>query len=174
VVVALSSDYETSTGALDPSSRLVSTLRCVQAGGQTAYANALDAAKAELDAHGRAGVQKVIVILSDGAANTGPTYLAASSPYRTQPCQTAVNIADQQKSDGVLLYSIAYDLGGVGAQDCGKQGGGNESPPILANEALQEIASPGNYYAEPQPSSLTGIFLAISADLGHGTSRLNG
>jgi len=45
---------------------------------------------------------------------------------------------------------------------------------ILANEALQEIASPGNYYAEPQPSSLTGIFLAISADLGHGTSRLNG
>jgi Flp pilus assembly protein TadG len=174
VVVPLSSDYETSTGALDPSSRLVSTLRCVQAGGQTAYANALDAAKAELDAHGRAGVQKVIVILSDGAANTGPTYLAASSPYRTQPCQTAVNIADQQKSDGVLLYSVAYDLGGVGAQDCGKQGGGNESPPILANEALQEIASPGNYYAEPQPSSLTGIFLAISADLGHGTSRLNG
>jgi hypothetical protein len=144
----------------------VSTLRCVQAGGQTAYANALDAAKAELDAHGRPGVQKVIVILSDGAANTGPTYLSPSSPYRTQPCQTAVNIADQQKSDGVLLYSIAYDLGGVGAQDCGKQGGGNESPPILANEALQEIASPGNYYAEPQPSSLTGIFLAISADLG--------
>ena len=67
-----------------------------------------------------------------------------------------------------------HDLGGVGAQDCGKQGGGNESPPILANEALQEIASRGNYYAEPQPSSLTGIFLAISADLGRGTSRLNG
>jgi hypothetical protein len=91
VVVPLSNDYETSSGALDPSSRLVSTLRCVQAGGQTAYANALVA-------HGRPGVQKVIVILSDGAANTGPTYLSPSSPYRTQPCQTAVNIANQRRS----------------------------------------------------------------------------
>ena len=88
----------------------------VQAGGQTAYANALDAAKAELDAHGRPGVQKVIVILSDGAANTGPTYLPPSSPYRTQPCQTGVNVANQQKSDGVLLYSIAYDLDVSGAE----------------------------------------------------------
>ncbi|HEX5396676.1 MAG TPA: hypothetical protein VFX74_06230 [Candidatus Limnocylindria bacterium] len=32
----------------------------------------------------------------------------------------------------------------------------------------------GSYHAEPHPASLTGIFLAISADLGHGTSRLNG
>jgi hypothetical protein len=32
----------------------------------------------------------------------------------------------------------------------------------------------GSYHAEAHPASLTGIFLAISADLGHGTSRLNG
>ena len=32
----------------------------------------------------------------------------------------------------------------------------------------------GSYHAEEHPASLTGIFLAISADLGHGTSRLNG
>ena len=71
------------------SSDLISTLNCVQAGGQTAYANALDAAQAELDANGRPGVQKVIIFLSDGAANTGPGYLPATSPYRTQPCHTA-------------------------------------------------------------------------------------
>jgi hypothetical protein len=174
LLVPLSNDYLDSNGQLNGGSQLVSTLRCVQAGGQTAYANALDDAKDELDAHGRPGVQKVIVFLSDGAANTGPTYLPASSPYRTQPCQTAVNIANQDKSEGVLLYSIAYDLSGAGALACQKQGGGNESPTIYANQALQEIATAGNYYAEPQPASLTGIFMAISEDLGRGTSRLNG
>ena len=50
----------------------------------------------------------------------------------------------------------------------------NRSCPSTYMMTRTEISSPGNYYAEPQPSSLTGIFLAISADLGHGTSRLNG
>jgi hypothetical protein len=172
LLVGLSSDYRFPGGSLDPSSNLVRTLRCVQAGGGTAYANALDVAKAELDAHGRPGVQKVIVLLSDGAANTGPTYLPATSTYRTQPCHTAVNIAAAQKAAGVLLYTIAYDLNGAGALDCQAQGGANEQPAILANAALQQIASPGNYYAEPNATSLTGIFLAISADLAAGTSRL--
>jgi hypothetical protein len=73
---------------------LVSTLRCVQAGGQTAYANALDAAKAELDAHGRPGVQKMIVIRLG---------LDRLRPGRSR------------------------------RPDCGKQGGGNELPPILGH-----------------------------------------
>lgn len=174
LMVGLSNDYRVPGGSLNPSSQLISTLRCVQAGGGTAYASALDVAKAELDAHGRPGVQKVIVLLSDGAANTGPTYLPSTSPYRKQPCHTAINIAGAQKAAGVLLYSVAYDLSGAGALDCQAQGGANEAPAILANQALQQIASPGNYYAEPQPTSLTGIFLAISADLSQGTSRLNG
>lgn len=135
VVVPLSNDYETGTGALDSSSRLVSTLRCVQAGGQTAYANALDAAKAELDGHGRPGVQKVIVIRLG---------LDRLRPGRSR------------------------------RPDCGKQVAATSRRRSSPTRPLQEIASPGNYYAEPQPSSLAGIFLAISADLGHGTSRLNG
>ncbi|HEY0387967.1 MAG TPA: vWA domain-containing protein [Gaiellales bacterium] len=172
LLVGLSSDYRSAGGALNPTSNLVRTLRCVQAGGGTAYANALDVAKAELDAHGRPGVQKVVVFLSDGAANTGPTYLPATSPYRTQPCRTAVNIASAAKAAGILLYSVAYDLNGAGALDCQAQSGAKEQPAILANAALQQIASPGNYFAEPNPTSLTGIFLAISADLAAGTSRL--
>ena len=55
--------------------------------------SALDAAQAEIDADGRAGTQKVIIILSDGAANTGPNYLPNTSPYRTRPCGQAVNVA---------------------------------------------------------------------------------
>ena len=142
VLVPLNGDYASTTGNLNSGSELISTINCVQAGGQTAYANALEAAQDEIDADGRDGTQKVIIILSDGAANKGPGYLPPTSPYRTNPCQTAVDIAGDSKAKGVLMYSIAYDVSGDGAQDCGKQGG-DESPPILANEALQEIASPG-------------------------------
>ncbi len=49
-----------------------------------------------------------------------------------------------------------------------------ESPAIQGDDALQEIASPGNYYAQPEPVALTNIFLAISADIAKGTSRING
>jgi hypothetical protein len=114
---------------------LVSTLRCVQAGGQTAYANALDAAKAELDAHGRPGVQKMIVIRLG---------LDRLRPGRSR------------------------------RPDCGKQVAATSRRRSSPTRPLQEIASPGNCFAEPQPSSLAGIFLAISADLGHGSSRLIG
>ena len=118
LVVPLSNDYASSPGNLNGSSNLISTLNCVQAGGQTAYANALDAAQTELDANGRPGVQEVIIFLSDGAANTGPSYLPATSPYRTQPCHTAVQIAGASKAKKVLVYSIAYDLDVSGAEAC--------------------------------------------------------
>ncbi len=185
VLVPLNADYASTQGNLNSGSELISTINCVQAGGQTAYANALEAAQDEIDADGRDGTQKVIIILSDGAANKGPGYLAPTSPYRTNPCQTAVDIAGDSKAKGVLMYSIAYDVSGDGAQACiadrgsivgGKTVTGNtpESPAIQGDEALQEIASPGNYYAQPEPVALTNIFLAISADIARGTSRING
>ena len=81
VIVPLSSDYRSQRRTLNASSDLVSTIDCVQANGSTAYANAIDAAQAELDAQAGRATQKVIVFLSDGAANTGPLYYPASSPY---------------------------------------------------------------------------------------------
>ena len=174
LVVPLSNDYASSQGNLDSSSDLISTLNCVQAGGQTAYANALDAAQGELDANGRPGVQKVIIFLSDGAANTGPNYLPATSPYRTQPCHTAIQIADASKANKVLVYSIAYDLDISGAEACKADTGADEVPAIQANQAMQQIATPGNYFYQPQPTQLVGVFDAITADLAKGTSRING
>ena len=108
LVVPLSNDYATSPGNLNGSSNLISTLNCVQAGGQTAYANALDAAQNELSANGRPGVQKVIIFLSDGAANTGPSYLPTTSPYRTNPCGQSVQIASAAKAaeDADLLDRV--------------------------------------------------------------------
>lgn len=177
LVVPMSSDYGTMVGNTmvpNPSSALVSTVACVAPGGSTAYANAIEAAQSQLAANGRTGVQKVIVLLSDGAANTGPGYLPATSSYRVRPCNQAVASAATAKGAGTLVYSIAYDLSGAGADACQKDGGGAESPAITATGALQAIASPGNYYAQPQPAQLTSIFLAISADLGRGSTRLNG
>ena len=52
--------------------------------------------------------------------------------------------------------------------------GGDESPAILANQAMQQIATPGNYFYQPQPTQLVGVFDAITADLAKGTSRING
>jgi hypothetical protein len=175
MLVPLSSGWGTEVNnqvQLDQNSPLISTLNCVQANGGTAYADAIDAAQAELSTDGRPGVQQVIVFLSDGAANTGPTYYPADSPYRTQPCQQGVNSAADAKAQGTIVYSILYDSNDGGSPVCDAQGGGAEQPQIYSNVAMQQIASPGNFYDQPNPTQLTTIFLAISADLTAGTSRL--
>ncbi|HEY7206696.1 MAG TPA: vWA domain-containing protein [Gaiellaceae bacterium] len=177
VVVPLSSDYATGVGQLKTSSTLVSTINCVQAAGSTAYAVALEKAQAELVAHGRPGVKKLILFFSDGAANTGPTYFQKSSPYRQQPCHQGVSSASLIKGAGTTIYSIGYDLNadGGGAQVCRAQSssGPLESPSITAEGALQAIASdPSDFYNQPSPGQLNTLFGQVAADILHGTSKL--
>jgi Flp pilus assembly protein TadG len=174
-IVPLSNDYSTG-GTLKTSSNLVSTINCVKGGGYTAYANAIEAAQAELDAHGRADVQDVIVFFSDGAANTGPTSYPASSPYRKQPCRQGVTSAGYSKSRGTLVYSIGYDLdaqnGGANRCEVGF-GGPLEQPPITAYQALQQIASsPSAFYNQPNAGQLRTIFTEIAADISRGAAGL--
>ncbi len=170
-VVPLSSDYKTTSGTLNTSSNLVSTLNCIKGNGSTAYANAIEAAQAELDAHGRPTVQDVIVFMSDGAANTGPSYYPATSPYLKQPCHQGVTSSGYSKARKTIVYSIGYaledDTGG-----CKAAGGGAESPAITALEALQGIASPGNFYNKPTPGQLNTIYTQIAIEVSRGTSGL--
>ena len=70
----------------------------------------------------------MIIILSDGAANTGPGYLSANSPYRATPCHQAINGAAASKAAKVLMYSIAYDVGGDGNDYCYNDNGNKEVP----------------------------------------------
>jgi hypothetical protein len=187
LLVPLGNTYATSLGNLDNNSPLVSTVNCVHAVGGTAYTLALDSAYQELQANGRQGTQKVIVFLSDGAANYGPQYFSSTSPYLTNPCKSSVDNAATMKANKVLIYTIAYTTST--SDICKVSPGGkigthvvttseydqyNETPQISAVGAMQAIASPNNYYSNPNATSLTGIFTAISADIMAGHSRING
>jgi putative Flp pilus-assembly TadE/G-like protein len=173
-VVQLANDF-TKNGKLDANSNLVKTIDCVRGNGRTAYANALEAAQAELDARGRPDAPDIIVFLSDGAANIGPTYYSTSSPYRTQPCHQGVWSASTIKTKGTLIYSIGYDLDADsgGANKCTSYTGADERPAITAYSAIAQIASrPDTFYNQPGPGELKTIFAAIAADIGHGSSAL--
>ncbi len=173
-IVPMSNDYKNADGSLNNSSNFISTLNCVQGAGNTAYANAIEAAQAELDKDGRPKVPDVIVFMSDGAANTGPTYYATNSPYRTQPCHQGITSSGLEQAKGTTVYSIGYavddDTGG-----CKSYTGSVESPAITIRQALQGIATvPSNYFEKPNPGSLKGIYTAIAQDIGHGASSLIG
>jgi hypothetical protein len=175
VLVPLSSDYSVN-GAPNKNSALVQTIACVQANGNTAYANAIDAAQAELVKDGRPGTTKIIVLLSDGAANTGPLYYPANSPYLLTPCHQGITSSQLAHAAGTSVYSIGYD---VGHDICQKEIKGPpvsrtaESPAITGGQALQGIASdPTQFYNQPNAAELNTIFSAVANDILHGSSRL--
>jgi Putative Flp pilus-assembly TadE/G-like len=173
---------------------------CIQAGGNTSYSEALRQARAELAAHGRPNVPDYIIFLTDGEANIGSVYGAGDPTYPPgnaddqQPCHTAVNLANAYKTQGVTIYSIGYALGGNVDCTAGgfhKQVGGNwqpctppeancyhyasntrESPMISSFTTLSQIASPGDFYNQPNAGQLDTIFAAIATDIGQGSSRL--
>jgi Putative Flp pilus-assembly TadE/G-like/von Willebrand factor type A domain len=175
VLVPLSKDYSTPSAGLNTGSDLVKTINCQRGGGRTAYADALEQAQAELDRNGRSDVQDVIVFLSDGAANIGPTYYSTSSPYRRQPCHQGVSSADRIKARGTWVYSIGYDLDALdgGANECQSYTGADEVPAITAYSALQQIASgPDKFFDKPSPGQLRTIFTQVAADIRKGASAL--
>jgi len=148
----------------------------VQANGNTAYANAIDAAQKELVKDGRPGALKIIVLLSDGAANTGPLYYPASSPYLLTPCHQGITSSKAAQAAGTSVYSIGYD---VGHDVCQKEIKGPpvsrtaESPAITGLQALQGIASDSSqFYNQPNAAELNTAFSAVANDILHGSSRL--
>jgi putative Flp pilus-assembly TadE/G-like protein len=175
VLVPLSKDYGTPGSGLNTSSDLVRTINCQRGGGRTAYADALEQAQAELNRNGRTDVQDVIVFLSDGAANIGPTYYPTTSPYRRQPCHQGIWSSNAIKARGTWVYSIGYDLDALngGANKCQSYTGADESPAITAYSALEQIASgPDKFYDKPSPGQLRTIFTQVAADIRKGASAL--
>jgi Putative Flp pilus-assembly TadE/G-like/von Willebrand factor type A domain len=173
-IVPLSKDYA-KNGVLNQNSNLVQTINCMKGNGTTSYANAIEAAQGELDRGGRPDIQDVVVFLSDGAANTGPTYYPTSSPYRRQPCHQGIWSSSGLKSRGTIVYSIGYDLDALngGANKCQSYTGADELPRITAYETLQQIAtSSEHFFNKPDPGQLKTIFDKIAADISRGSSAL--
>jgi Flp pilus assembly protein TadG len=176
VVAPLSDDYTELEAAIAPD--------CLKGGGSTSYATAIEQAQAELlGAHGRADARNVIIFLSDGAANTGPSYYPDTSPYRTSPCEQGVNSAQTAAANGTLVYSIGYDLDALdgGANVCQRSDRSRETgvacprvpSPISAMTALQCIASDAdNFRNKPDPGQLNGIFTRIAADISAPNAKL--
>jgi Flp pilus assembly protein TadG len=167
LIASLSNDYASPPGTLNSGSTLVDRVQCQQVGGgRTGYAGAIDAARNELQANGRAGVQKAIIFLSDGAANYGG--LLEPLQYRTQPCQAGVNSAAAAKAQGMLVYSIGYDLDGINGvyERCQTRSNTIEVPNMNALEAMQRIATGrSTFYNKPTPGQLNTIFAQIAADI---------
>lgn len=179
-VVDMSNNYQDSSGNLLSSSPLIWDINCMKAGGGTDYSNAMESAYTEMIADGRAGVSKVMVILSDGAANTGQncpaknangTWPTSNDPHCKNPCGHAVADATAYKAAGWMIFTILYN-DGQGNEACQAWNGNNESPSITPAQAMQQMASSNEYFLDPNPSQLTSIFRQIQSDMAAGSSRL--
>ena len=120
-IVQLANNYKIGNN-LNESSQLVSTIRCQQGGGSTAYANALEQAQAELIElawpPGRPERDRLLL----GRRREHRARRTTPPPRRTaaSPCQQGVSSASVIKGQGTLIYTIGYDLDAVdgGANIC--------------------------------------------------------
>jgi Flp pilus assembly protein TadG len=111
LVVPLSSDYSTS-GTLNTSSNLVKAARGGAAGctagvsaiggSGTFYADVVTKAQSYLVANGRSGVNKMIILLSDGDANS------SYAPTPTNECHQAITAASTAQTANTTVVTIAY------------------------------------------------------------------
>jgi len=153
-ILGLSHDYKASAS----SSSLTTTSNLVRAAGGggsgcaqgmtatggvgTFYGDVITAAQADLTTNGRAGVQKVIILLSDGDASASSTNMTTAK-YNDQ-CQEAIDAAATAKTAGTRIFTIAYGASTSTTGSCG-----TDSPHISACSAMSQIASSaGDFYSD--------------------------
>ena len=178
-IIPLSSDYKTSDTAtsLNTSSNLVRAFGggpsgCTQAlnavgGVNTYYADVITVAETALTTTGRSGVQKVIILLTDGDSNAVSPNV--STTQRTNECHHAITAAATATAAGTWVYTLAY--GSATSSSCS-----TDSPAISACSTLQQMAStPKMFFSDdangctspsnPSNANLVALFTAIGASL---------
>jgi hypothetical protein len=132
LVDTMRTDYQLANGSPNTASNLYkhsvtgSSTSCIRAGGGTSYSQAIKTAVNELTAHGRANTTKIVIFMTDGAANVGPVWnckanvnknvpgcvsMAYNNYENTNPCQSSVDIAAQAKTNQhIIFYTIGYNL----------------------------------------------------------------
>ncbi|HEX3893417.1 MAG TPA: VWA domain-containing protein [Terracidiphilus sp.] len=132
-------------------------------GEETYYAGAIEMAEAALQAqvNGDSSYQKVMIILSDGAANsssiTNPAKPGDPNIFdygsTVNECQQAIAAAQNVTKMGTRVYTIAY---GSAATGCTTDKSGSQ-PNIAPCQTMQQMAStPGDFYAEAGSAALCG------------------
>jgi Flp pilus assembly protein TadG len=186
LVVPLSSDFK-SGSSLNTSSNLV---RAARAGGSgctagitayggvgTFYADVVLAAQNYLAANGRAGSNKMIILLSDGDATAVTPNI--SSAKATNECHQGMTAATNAQGAGMTVVTIAYGASGSCSTD---------SVSITACAALKAMASDGTgtgtnpqwFFADSASTctgagsvtTLSGIFGAIGSGVTGNGARL--
>ena len=133
-------------------------------GAATYYAGAIETAQAALMAqvNGDTSIQKIMIILSDGAANSsdissptkgGSATISLDYGSETNECQQAIWAAQNATAMGTTVYTIAY---GSEATGCTTDKSGPQ-PNIAPCQTMQQMAStPSDFYAEAGSASLCG------------------
>lgn len=159
-ITPLSNDYKLSAASdLNPASSLVSAVYWNTCPGSswprneyyglnaptcnsscTSYADAITAAQTELADDKDRGAQPVIILLSDGDANTGGA----------NPCTAGVNAAKAATAAGTLVYSVMYGENSTSTGCDEDRGVGTYGS---AYDAMQAIASgPSDFFCDPKPA----------------------
>jgi hypothetical protein len=184
-ILGLGNDFKTSgSTSLNASSNIVkasggktSCPGMVAKGGVgTFFADAITTAQSTLTATGRPGVQKVIIILSDGDAGATSADMTTAA-YHNQ-CAEAVTAAKNAAAAGTWVYTVAYGSPTAAGSSCG-----TDTPPISACTTMQNMASSPKFFYSDQVggtsactssaqsvSELVGIFAGIGSSFG--TPRL--
>jgi hypothetical protein len=173
--VSLTSNYQTAPGVLNTGSPLVSTVGCLDipqsselSGSQTNLGDPLKAALQELQTNGRSDAEWGIVLETDGAANIMDNTAAAAIGARG-PCDYAYKIAQQVKSLGIELYTVAYGADDFCSQDATNSPWYNKP----ANELLSAMATDADHvFIEARASDLEPVFQLIGIQLGGGSKLI--
>lgn len=162
VTTHLSEDYQNPDGSPNESSSLVANITCLKTSSVgTDLGDPVWAAAEELQTNGRPGKHWAMIVLSDGAANQpedGESGSCGSEPDNYNPCEYAIEKAEEAKALGIEIYTIGYGV--VGERCVCDNGAWKDSP---ARDVLQEMATDGDhYFEEPKGGDLTPVFEEIA------------
>ncbi len=168
VTTHLSDDYQNPDGSPDESSSLVANIACLETSSVgTDLGDPVWAATEELQANGREGEHWGMIVLSDGAANQpedGQSSSCGPEPDDYNPCEYAVQKAEEAKALGIEIYTIGYGVEDEDANRCVCDNGAWKD--ASAREVLQAMATDEyHYFEEPRGGDLTAVFEAIAWQL---------
>lgn len=151
-IIPFSSDFRTSDTAssLNTGSDLVLAARgggstCNEGleavgGVGTFYADAINYAQSMLSSDGRSTAQKIIILLSDGAANAAVTNMPSNEA--DNQCHEGITAAQNASAVGTLVFSVSYGSStATNPSLCT-----TDTPTISSCTTMQEIASNSTTY----------------------------